>query len=193
MSDALKERSAAIDTALDRFFIPITLAPALVLLFGIVVYPAIYLLVVSVLNLEPMTMMDPRFVGLKNYVDALTNDQFWDAMRVSGIYVFSTAFLSFTIGLILALTLNEVGRFRTIFVTALLLPWIIPPAISGLMWKWIFHDSWVRGRTTGSILDLPAWVAELSVPAGFGLLFVQALIETVRAARGDWAASEGHE
>ncbi len=59
-------------------------------------------------------------------------------------------------------------------------------------WR-IFHDSWARGRTTGSILDLPAWVAELSVPAGFALLFVQALIETVRAARGDWAASEGHQ
>jgi TRAP-type C4-dicarboxylate transport system permease small subunit len=57
---------------------------------------------------------------------------------------------------------------------------------------WIFQDSWVRGRTTGSILDLPAWVMELSVPAGFGLLFVQALIQTVRAARGDWADGEEH-
>ena len=57
---------------------------------------------------------------------------------------------------------------------------------------WIFHDSWVRGRTTGSILDLPAWVSEASIPAGFGLLFAQALIETVRAFRGDWADGEEH-
>jgi len=41
----------------------------------------------------------------------------------------------------------------------------------------IFHESWVRGRTTGSILNLPAWVAELSVPVGFALLSLQALAE----------------
>ncbi|MEP3045322.1 MAG: TRAP transporter small permease [Roseibium sp.] len=46
-------------------------------------------------------------------------------------------------------------------------------------WKgWgIFYDSFERGRTTGSMLDLPTWVSELAVPVGFALLFVQALIE----------------
>ena len=46
------------------------------------------------------------------------------------------------------------------------------------IWGWdIFHESWVRGRTTGSLLDLPSWVAELSVPVGFGLLTAQAAVE----------------
>ncbi len=45
-------------------------------------------------------------------------------------------------------------------------------------WGWdIFHDSWERGRTTGSLLNLPSWVAELSVPVGFGLLSAQAVVE----------------
>ncbi len=48
----------------------------------------------------------------------------------------------------------------------------------------IFADSWERGRTTGSMLDLPAWVGELSVPVGFALLCLQALIEMRRALRG---------
>lgn len=48
----------------------------------------------------------------------------------------------------------------------------------------IFYDSFERGRTTGSMLDLPTWVAELSVPLGFALLLVQALIEAVRALQG---------
>lgn len=56
----------------------------------------------------------------------------------------------------------------------------------------IFHDSFVRGRTTGSMLDLPSWVMELSVPVGFAFLFVQALIEAVRAARGEATAATGH-
>lgn len=62
-------------------------------------------------------------------------------------------------------------------------------------WKgWeIFWDSWERGRTTGSMLDLPSWVAELAVPVGFALLFAQALVETVRSWRGTAAQGGGHE
>lgn len=48
------------------------------------------------------------------------------------------------------------------------------------IWGWdIFHDSWIRGRTTGSLLNLPIWISELSVPVGFGLLGAQALVELV--------------
>ncbi|MBK0326713.1 TRAP transporter small permease [Rhodobacteraceae bacterium F11138] len=54
----------------------------------------------------------------------------------------------------------------------------------------IFQDSFERGRTTGSMLDLPSWVVELAVPVGFALLFVQALIETLRSAQGRAADRE---
>ena len=52
-----------------------------------------------------------------------------------------------------------------------------------VLWKGfeIFWDSFERGRTTGSLLNLPIWIAELSVPVGFLLLFAQSLIETGRA------------
>lgn len=63
-----------------------------------------------------------------------------------------------------------------------------------VFWKGgeIFLDSFVRGRTTGSILDLPSWVTELSVPFGFAMLFLQALVEAVRAAQGKSAQSDTH-
>jgi TRAP-type C4-dicarboxylate transport system permease small subunit len=63
-----------------------------------------------------------------------------------------------------------------------------------VVWKGfeIFHDSFVRGRTTGSMLDLPSWVAELAVPLGFALLFIQALIEALRSWRGAAAVTEAH-
>lgn len=48
----------------------------------------------------------------------------------------------------------------------------------------IFHDSLVRGRTTGSLLNLPVWIAELAVPVGFALLALQAAADLVRLARG---------
>ncbi|TYC72408.1 TRAP transporter small permease [Stappia sp. BW2] len=41
----------------------------------------------------------------------------------------------------------------------------------------IFYDSFERGRTSGTMLDLPMWISELSIPVGFALLFLQAVLE----------------
>lgn len=41
----------------------------------------------------------------------------------------------------------------------------------------IFLDSFGRGRTTGSMLDLPIWINELAIPVGFALLAIQSLLE----------------
>lgn len=57
-----------------------------------------------------------------------------------------------------------------------------------VLWKGfeIFWDSFERGRTTGSLLNLPIWIAELSVPFGFALLLAQSMIETWRALHDDF-------
>jgi TRAP-type C4-dicarboxylate transport system permease small subunit len=52
----------------------------------------------------------------------------------------------------------------------------------------IFYDSFERGRTTGSMLDIPIWISELSIPVGFLLLMLQALIDMVGKLRGPVAA-----
>ena len=44
----------------------------------------------------------------------------------------------------------------------------------------IFYDSFERGRTTGSLLDLPSWIAELSIPLFFFILLIQAMIEAYK-------------
>lgn len=58
---------------------------------------------------------------------------------------------------------------------------------SGIVAVWgfdIFYTSFDRGRTTGSILDLPIWISEASVPVGFGLLALQGMVELVRLRHG---------
>lgn len=57
----------------------------------------------------------------------------------------------------------------------------------------IFFDSFERGRTSGTMLDLPAWVAELPVAVGFALLSVQAVIEIIGLARGKDIPKGAHE
>lgn len=57
----------------------------------------------------------------------------------------------------------------------------------------IFHESFTRGRTTGTMLDLPSWVAELPVAVGFALLAIQAVIEIVGLLRGKDIPKGAHE
>ncbi|MFH1805165.1 MAG: TRAP transporter small permease [Pseudomonadota bacterium] len=57
----------------------------------------------------------------------------------------------------------------------------------------IFYESLVRGRSSGSMLNLPAWVAEFPVPFGFALLTVQAMIECVAILRGKELTEGPHE
>jgi TRAP-type C4-dicarboxylate transport system permease small subunit len=45
-------------------------------------------------------------------------------------------------------------------------------------------DSFARGRTSGSMLDIPAWWAQASVPLALGLVALQAAVELIRTAAG---------
>lgn len=82
------------------------------------------------------------------------------------------------------ITVNAVTKLlpapvQTICV-ALSLIVLITFSIVVMVYGWeIFFDSFSRGRTTGSLLNLPTWIAELSVPVGFALLTAQALEELV--------------
>jgi TRAP-type C4-dicarboxylate transport system permease small subunit len=47
----------------------------------------------------------------------------------------------------------------------------------------IFHDSFARGRSTGTMLNIPNWWSEVVIPLGFSVLFLQSLAEMVKLFR----------
>lgn len=64
-----------------------------------------------------------------------------------------------------------------------MLAFVVVIVFSAIVAFWgfdIFHESFTRGRTTGSLLNLPVWIAEASVPIGFGLLALQGVVELLR-------------
>lgn len=102
--------------------------------------------------------------------------------------------------------LNQQRHIRVDAVAALLparirhaldvLAMLIVAIFSAMVAIWgfdIFFDSFERGRTTGSLLNLPAWIAELSVPVGFAMLFLQSLFEVDRARKGGHSISSEHD
>ncbi len=49
----------------------------------------------------------------------------------------------------------------------------------------IFYDSFERGRTSGTMLNLPVWIAQAAIPAGFAFLMVAAVNGIAQAVRGE--------
>jgi C4-dicarboxylate transporter DctQ subunit len=56
----------------------------------------------------------------------------------------------------------------------------------------IFAHSFVKGRTSGTMLDMPMWIIEVSVPVGFALLLVATINALRKALAGDVPTEMGH-
>ena len=85
---------------------------------------------------------------------------------------------------------DGVYRVTALVTMVILLAFCICVSVYGWM---IFEESFERGRTTGSLLDLPSWIAELPVPVFFTFLGVQAVIEIWKLVNGQPIPKVGHE
>lgn len=122
------------------------LLPTLVLLAVFQLYPlaeAIRLSFTDTSLLEPAAAAD--FVGLAQYVSLVTDAGFWSMLRVTAVYAFSSVVLHVLLGLGLALAIDYgVRRHLYGHVTtrvAVLLAWVIPGVIIGLVWKVMLVES----------------------------------------------------
>lgn len=78
------------------------------------------------------------FVGMQNFIRALEDEIFWQAIRNTAFYVVGLiAMLAFA--LFLALSINHVGRGRTLYRALLFLPYIIPVAIHGMVFNFLLQ------------------------------------------------------
>lgn len=79
-----------------------------------------------------------EFVGLRNYRELLRDSVFHLTVINTFIYGFVTVPFKLLLGLLLALLLNQVFPFRNVLRAALLLPWIVPTALSSLAWLMLY-------------------------------------------------------
>jgi multiple sugar transport system permease protein len=143
--------------------------PALVLLALIVVFPAVYVLVLSLFR-------DSRgagiWTGLGNYRTILFNDsKFWPYLLNSMKYVVFGVGSAFVVGLIVALSLNAIRKFKGMARVFALWAWAVPPVIASLMWKWLLNDT--NGAINHLLMALRLIknpVAWLSLP--WGTMFI---------------------
>jgi multiple sugar transport system permease protein len=112
--------------------------PLLVIVLGLVVYPAIYAIYLSMLN-KRMT----KFIGLDNFTFLLSRPTFQSVIFQSVLFAVTAVILKALIGFVLAHLMHNVPSNRQrIWRGLLLVPWVIPLAMSTLGWWWLFDPSY---------------------------------------------------
>jgi multiple sugar transport system permease protein len=78
------------------------------------------------------------WIGLENYKFLLGDSVTQLALFNTLFYTFVASVLKFVLGLWLAILLNEKIPFKTFFRTVILLPYIVPTALSAIAFWWIY-------------------------------------------------------
>ena len=141
----------------------VMVAPALVLVALFTLYPFGQAIYESVRLTSPL--FPPEFVGLQNFRDVLGSDYFLGATRTTLLFALATVPLLVGFGLLTALLLNEPFRGNTVLRAGMLLPWAIPASAAGVIWQWVFLDSWGAlnaGLYTLGVID--AYIEWLTTP-----------------------------
>ncbi len=112
--------------------------PLIVLIGGLVVYPAIYAIYLAMLN-KRMT----HFVGLGNFAFLLRRATFHLVIFQSCLFALTSVAAKAVIGFVLAHLMHAIpGRSQRIWRGLLLIPWVVPLALSTLGWWWLFDPSY---------------------------------------------------
>jgi len=112
--------------------------PLLAVVVLLVLYPAAYAFYLSMLNKSM-----ERFVGFANFTFLFKRETFWMVVKQSIIFAVTAVFFKALIGLLVAHFVHNVPtKGQRKWRGMLLIPWVIPPAMSTLAWLWLFDPSY---------------------------------------------------
>jgi arabinogalactan oligomer / maltooligosaccharide transport system permease protein len=126
------------------------MAPTLVAMAVLVLFPlaqAFFWTVTDIDRSNQGTLFRPptwSFVGLDNYIPIITlqDQRFNSAFVWTIVWTAVNVFFHYTLGLLLAVILNQKLRGRTFYRLLLLVPWAIPIYISAVGWSFIFSGEY---------------------------------------------------
>lgn len=128
-------------------------APAVLAILVFIAYPVLDGIRLSFTNLYLLRGPEiADFVGLQNYATFLDDPKFPLYVRNTALWVVGCIASQFVLGLTLALLLNRRMRFRGAYRALAIVPWVMPPVVAGIVWRWIFNAQW--GILNGLLLSL---------------------------------------
>lgn len=160
------------------------LIPAGVVLLALTAWPLIQLVVTSFLEFGRAQIFGapPAFVGLDNYVDVLTDAEFWQVLGRSVAFCLVNVLLTMVLGVSIGALMTKLGRgFKLLVSVGLLLAWAMPPVTASVVWGWIFDTdrgvvNYLLTQITGVDFQGHSWLID---PLSF--FFVATIIVTWQA------------
>ncbi|WP_240937923.1 sugar ABC transporter permease [Nocardioides sp. JQ2195] len=113
-------------------------APAIIVMLLVTAFPMLRAIYLSVFNYTLTAPDDREFVGLSNYLTALTDPLFWRDTGVTVLYMVVTVAVELVIGFIFAMVMHRVIFARGVIRTSILIPYGIITVVSGFAWQFAF-------------------------------------------------------
>ncbi|MDQ1301403.1 MAG: transporter permease subunit, partial [Chloroflexota bacterium] len=126
------------------------MAPAMLLLVGIIAYPFLRAVYVSFTNTT--TMEIGPFVGLKNYTELWKDIFFRRSVLITAQFTIASVVVKLLVGTLAAVLLNRLGNRLAILTGLMLLPWIMPDIVRAITWKSLLDP--LYGGLSKILLDL---------------------------------------
>lgn len=111
------------------------LLPGIALICFIILYPILVTIKMSLYRMEYTKIVE--YVGLKNFYIFFADPYTWRSIKVSFIYVLGSVAVSLPLGIALAVVFNQKVRFKALFQSIIIIPWILAQIVAALLWKWL--------------------------------------------------------
>lgn len=144
--------------------LPIALiTPSMLIVFGVLLFPIIYSLVLSFCNLD-IKHNALQFQGFKNYIEMVKDTTWQNSVKQTLIFTVVSVFCEIVFGVAIALVLNKEFKGRGFVRGIMILPWALPGVVNAIMWKWIFNADYGAFNALmlqwGIIDKYQAWLAK---------------------------------
>lgn len=116
------------------------LAPAILALGALTLYPALWVLWLSLQERIPVFRIE-RFVGLSHYAFLAGDPRFWNAAWVTLAFTLVSVALELGLGVLVALALRAQRTGRRVALSLLLLAWALPAVVVAKLFEWLYHPS----------------------------------------------------
>ncbi len=112
--------------------------PLILIIVLLVGYPALFSIHLATLNKSM-----ERFVGFENFTFLFSRETFWMVVRQSVVFAVTAVVFKALIGFCVAHFVHNIpAKGQRKWRGMLLVPWVIPPAMSTLAWLWLFDPSY---------------------------------------------------
>ncbi len=155
-------------TGADSRFAFWLILPTMVLLGGVVGYPIVRAIVLSLYS-DSITG-NSEFIGLGNYLTALVgpeSGEFWSALETTLFFTVVSVSLEVVLGMVMALVMHRAFRGRGLIRASVLIPWAIPTAVTAVLWRWMFTPHGIVNHVLGTNI---IWTGA-EWPAKFAIIF----------------------